>query len=78
MKNQIQIKTRPLGDGVLVEGYVGDRQIMSMNTRTDGSWTVGSSSCLPTDPALARLYLECMGNVMGLAENLWVPTQEQQ
>ena len=47
-------------------GYVGDREVMSMMTLSR-KWIIGSSSCLPTDVALARLYVECMRQVLDAA-----------
>lgn len=47
-------------------GYVGDREVMSMMV-IFGDWMIGSSSCLPTDVALARLYVECMRQVLDAA-----------
>ena len=78
MKNDIQIKTRPVGMCVSVEGWVGLHEVMSVQSRPDGSWSVGSSSCLPGDPAMALRYLECMNRVFLRAAEHGLPPQEQQ
>lgn len=65
--NEITITTRPIGMSTEVRGFVGTHEVMSMNSRVDGEWIVGSSSCLPTDPARAKLYLDCMCRVFAMA-----------
>lgn len=53
-----------------VRGYVGRYEVMSMNSRIQGEWMVGSSSCLPTNLNRARLYLECMRRVFEKVDQL--------
>jgi len=66
-ENEITIKTRLIGMSTEVCGFVGTHEVMSMNSRIDGEWIVGSSSCLPTDPVRAKLYLDCMCRVFARA-----------
>ena len=66
-KDEIKITARPIGMQTEVQGYVGAHEVMSMNSRIGGEWIVGSSSCLPTDPVLAKLYLDCMCRVFARA-----------
>lgn len=60
-----------------VRGYVGRHEVMSMNSRVDGQWMVGSSSCLPTDPRRAKLYLDCMCRVFAKAGELGARTTQE-
>lgn len=73
MNNEITIKTRPVGMSTEVRGFVGTHEVMSMNSRPSGEWTVGSSSCLPTDPGRAALYVECMNRVIARAREYGAP-----
>lgn len=72
-ENAIRITTRPMGMETEVCGFVGRHEVMSMNSRIGGTWHVGSSSCLPTDPARAALYIECMSRVMARAREHGAP-----
>ena len=56
-----------------VRGFLGRLEVMSMNRRIQGEWMVGSSSCLPTDPARAKLYLDCMCRVFATVGELGAP-----
>lgn len=73
MSNEITIKTRPIGMSTEVQGFVGTHEVMSMNSRVGGEWMVGSSSCLPTDPVRAALYVECMNRVIARAREHGAP-----
>ena len=73
MSNEITIKTRQLGASTEVQGFVGTHEVMSMNSRVGGEWMVGSSSCLPVDPARAALYVECMNRVIARAREHGAP-----
>lgn len=71
--NDITIKTRPIGMRTEVRGFVGTHEVMSMNSCVGGEWIVGSSSCLPTDPVRAALYVECMTRVIARAREHGAP-----
>jgi hypothetical protein len=45
--NEIRIDVN--NHGSEVRGFLGRREVISMNRHVQGEWIVGSSSCLPTD-----------------------------
>ena len=54
----------------VVEGYVDNREIMVVNNKVQGVWGVASSTCLPFDVELAKLYTVCEYKVFALVEGL--------
>lgn len=63
-KTEITIKS----DRYRISGYVGHREVMSLSLMM-GEWVVGSSSCLPVNIDMARLYVECMQRVFSKAHD---------
>ncbi|MBK6616296.1 hypothetical protein [Ottowia sp.] len=59
-QDKVSIRTEPVGMATRVIGMVGTHEVITLSNSAGGVWTVGSSSCLPTDIQRAGLFIECM------------------
>jgi hypothetical protein len=57
-----------------VHGYLGRHEVMSMSRlQCLGEWIVSGSCTLPSDPARAALYLDCMSRVFAKVAEIDAP-----
>lgn len=70
-KNKISVVTTTQYGDVTVEGYVEGLSWSAISfTRRNGSWTTGSSTCIPGNIEKARLYIECYNQTIAKVQEI--------
>lgn len=72
-QEKVSVRTEPVGMATRVIGLVGTHEVITLSNSAGGVWTVGSSSCLPTDIHRAALFVDCMQRAYARAREHGAP-----